>query len=188
MIYIYDSCYLEHAVKKIGDMYSWAVRYLGFDIDEFQRYFQQSGIATQVAQGNPHYILELFGHELAEEVLWKLGWESIPEPKIDRFPEDSPETWAGGMATRLQHRLHVSFEDLHSLLPMSELVSLFPNYMGYDPSIPVADMERLLRRRGLRRTPSWLEWCKAFGFTVPPEEDEDMQEKTGPAKPSPAEA
>ena len=112
MMNAYDKTYRYDTMRNLGAMLDYAVNTCGENLAFFWAKFLASGIAEEIARGNPHYLCGLSGVELAREAARSTGPELPPaSPRIDT---GSPEYWTGWILAYLQWSLNLSFSELEA--------------------------------------------------------------------------
>lgn len=163
MTHAYKESYLNKAQKTLAAMMDFAVFDLKYEPDEFFMLFLQSGLVGEFGRGNPKYIAGKSGAELAREVVFITTGQSVeivPTPRFDR----SPIYWAGWVLAYYQWYSGHSFEEIHKVLPFTELLRMYPTLHEADISkfVSIANevlteskeqsetnLSRLRRARGL---------------------------------------
>ena len=92
MIYAYDKVYLRIAQRSLGEMLSYAVYDLGYELEDYYKRFLQSEYSMRFSKGDLFVITGMSGAELAIRVL------DIPDDDIDLFL---------GQVNLMLHRLKV---------------------------------------------------------------------------------
>lgn len=172
----YKESYLNKAQKTLAAMMDYAVFDLKYDPDEFFMLFLQSGLMDEFGRGNPKYIAGKSGTELAREVVFITTGQLVevtPTPRFDR----SPVYWAAWALAYYQWYSGHSFEEIHKVLPFTELLNMYPTLHEVDINkfVSVADevlveskkksetnLSRLRKARGL----SQKELSDASGVTL----------------------
>mgnify|MGYP000217082287 CR=1 FL=1 len=84
MIYAYDKVYLRIAQRSLGEMLSYAVYDLGYELEDYYKRFLQSEYSMRFSKGDLFVITGMSGAELAIRVL------DIPDDDII-IPSSSPD-------------------------------------------------------------------------------------------------
>lgn len=69
MIYAYDKVYLRIAQRSLGEMLSYAVYDLGYELEDYYKIFLQSEYSMRFSKGDLFVITGMSGAELAIRVL-----------------------------------------------------------------------------------------------------------------------
>lgn len=143
MTHAYKESYLNKAQKTLAAIMEFAVYDLKYEPDEFFMLFLQSGLVNEFGRGNPKYIAGKSGVELAREVVFITTGQSVeaaPTPRFDR----SPIYWAGWALAYYQWYSGHSFEEIHKVLPFTELLRMYPTLHEADISKFVSIVDELL--------------------------------------------
>ena len=127
----YDELYINSAQTILGHAVDFAVMSLGIDPDIFGNAFSVSSISKHFAQGNPVYAAGVNGCELAREVLDEVHI-SYPDVDDDMYLDKSPEYWSGWALAYYQWISCSSFMDILSVIPLSEIIQMYPLYHEMD--------------------------------------------------------
>lgn len=111
MTHAYSELYLEDAMSSLGAMLDYAVGVLNEDLGLFYDRFLVSGIADEIAIGNPKYLGGMSGVELALTVARRTGKEVV-EKEATVYP--GREYWTGWTLAYLQWYFNLSFQVLHA--------------------------------------------------------------------------
>lgn len=131
MIRAYDRTYLEKARTSLGRAFDFVVHDLGMDLDVFAELFSASEFAARFEAGDPAVVAGMSGVELSYSVLEASGasFESIePRYAFDR----SEEYWTGWAAAYYQWARSVTFSNLFSAVPASQMRNLYNPYHEMD--------------------------------------------------------
>jgi DNA-binding XRE family transcriptional regulator len=143
VINAYSEDYLDKVQKNIGHMFDFAVNTLDYDIDSFCEMFIVSGVAGQIENANPAYLVGKTGCELAREVLEKIGkpTEHEDEMYIDR----SPEFWTGWALAYYQWYCAMTFSKIQKAVPASIVLCMYPTLHEADITKFVSVMDEKLK-------------------------------------------
>lgn len=144
-IHAYDSTYLEHAQRNLGDMMDYAVNTCGMEPDHYFNMFLITGVAEQFGNGNPRYVAGMNGCEMAKEVLIKSSFP-IQDEEDEMYLDKSPEYWSGWALAYYQWFSGKSFEKIQKAVSMEEILFMYPTLHETDISKFVEVMEEKLRR------------------------------------------
>jgi DNA-binding transcriptional regulator YiaG len=139
----YKEFYLNKAQKTLASMMDFAVFDIGYEPDEFFMLFIHSGIVDEFGRGNPKYIAGKSGIELAREVIFITTGQSvqtIPTPRFDR----SPIYWASWALAYYQWYSGYSFEEIHKVLPFTELLRMYPTFHEADINKFISVVDEIL--------------------------------------------
>ena len=120
MIHAYNECYLDDAMRNLGEALEFAEIKCNLPMDDFMSMFIASGYASQFEAGVPNVIAGLSGTELTLKVLGASGMELNSVAPIIAY-DYSPEYWCGWILAYYQWRSAKSFSDIHSVLKISRL-------------------------------------------------------------------
>lgn len=127
MICAYDKVYLEKARTALGRMLDFAVYELQYGLSEFFQLFLNSGVAERFGQGDFTLLVGKSGVELAYEVLEQAG---VPYQRIPaKFSANrSEEYWTGWALAYYQWETALSFEEIVSCVPITEICVMYSPY------------------------------------------------------------
>jgi DNA-binding transcriptional regulator YiaG len=125
MIHAYNELYLDDAMCIMGEMLDYAVNDCNYDPDVFFGWFISSGIAEQFENGNPKYVSDMSGVELAREVFLQTKGQKLLTPAS--YPDDRSNVyWAGWIMAYFQWYTSIRFSDMAlNGLSVSEVMSLY---------------------------------------------------------------
>ena len=124
MTHAYDEIYLTEAMSNLGEAFDYASEVCHLELDVFMGHFLASGVAEQFGIGNPRYVSGLSGTELVIETLSKTNPSVIPADPVCNASL-SPEYWCGYVLAYFQWKSSLSFKRIQSLIPASEILSLY---------------------------------------------------------------
>ncbi len=120
----YNECYLNDAMKNLGEAFDYAVNRCQMDPDEFMNLFLTGSTADLFGFGVPQYVCGMSGTELAIRVINQSGLHrDFPEP-ADTY-ERSPEYWGGWVLAYYQWYTGRSFRDIMKFVSMEELIGMY---------------------------------------------------------------
>lgn len=125
MRHAYDECYLDDAMKNLGEAVEYASIACAVSPDQFMEMMIAGGIAKMVERGVPEYISGMSGTELACEVIRSAGLERDMPAAIVSY-DYSPEYWSGWITAYYQWESGLRFRDIIVFLPMQEIVRMYP--------------------------------------------------------------
>ena len=120
----YSQLYLSKTSRTVGNMLHDAVVEFGMDGDEFLKFFVQSGIATEIEDGNPKYIAGKSGLELFLDVMEITTGKTYDVSFITNYNR-SPEYWVGWVLTHYQWYSGHTFKNILEIIPYRELLGLY---------------------------------------------------------------
>lgn len=122
-----SSLFLDEAMENLGSCFDYAVRFLGFDIDEFGTYFLRSNFDNYFYRLCPEYVLGISGSDSTERILDKCGI-SFTSKKYITDDSRTPEYWAGWIMMYYVNKKNISFKELLEYVSLSEIVSMYDPY------------------------------------------------------------
>lgn len=130
-IHAYDEEYVPGAQRILGDAVDFAVMTLRLDPDQFAMMFAVSDVSRQFANGNPRYIAGMNGCELARRVLTEVHM-SFEDAEDAMYIDKGPEYWAGWALAYCQWYMNISFLEILTAVPMSQILEMYPIYHEMD--------------------------------------------------------
>ena len=130
MIHAYDKNYLLKAQNNLGSMFDFAVYDLNEKLDSFFQKFLQSDICPRFEQGESTVIAGRSGIELALQVLENESQGKKYRPVANR----SSEYWCGWALAYFQWFTNLSFSQINSFIPVTEVLALYSPYHEMDIS------------------------------------------------------
>ena len=125
MMHAYDECYLDDAMKNLGEAMDYAVNQCQLSMSEFMQMFIASGYAKLFEKGTPRYVSGLSGTELVCDILFRVESKS-DFPTIQIEYSCSKEYWCGWVLAYYQGYSGKSFKDILSSLPMEQIERMYP--------------------------------------------------------------
>ncbi|MBQ2923673.1 MAG: helix-turn-helix transcriptional regulator [Tyzzerella sp.] len=125
MMHAYDECYLDDAMKNLGEAMDYAVNQCQLSMSEFMQMFIASGYAKLFEKGTPRYVSGLSGTELVCDILFRVESKS-DFPTIQIEYSCSKEYWCGWILAYYQWYSGKSFKDILSCLPMEQIERMYP--------------------------------------------------------------
>ena len=125
MMHAYDECYLDDAMKNLGEAMDYAVNQCELSMSEFMQMFIASGYAKLFEKGTPRYVSGLSGTELVCDILFRVESKS-DFPTIQIEYSCSKEYWCGWILAYYQWYSGKSFKDILSSLPMEQIERMYP--------------------------------------------------------------
>ena len=132
-MHAYDSTYLEHAQKNLGDMMDYAVNTCGMEADSYFIMFITTGIAEQFGKGNPKYVVGMSGCELVRVVLDKSKFMLQSQEDV-MYLYKSPEYWSGWALAYYQWFSAKTFGEIYKAVSMEEILGMYPTLHEADIS------------------------------------------------------
>lgn len=130
MIHAYDKNYLSKAQSTLASMIDFAVYDLNIPIEKFYQNFLVSPISEQFESGESSIIVGKSGVELALEVLEDEKLAKEYRPAANR----SPEYWTGWVLAYFQWQTNLTFKQINSLIPITEILAMYNPYHEMDIS------------------------------------------------------
>lgn len=125
MIHAYNECYLDDAMRNLGEAMDYAVNRCQLSMSEFMQMFIASGYAKLFEKGTPKYVSGLSGTELVCDILIRV--ESKTDfPAIQIEYSCSKEYWCGWILAYYQWYSGKSFKDILGSLPMEQIERMYP--------------------------------------------------------------
>ena len=124
IIHAYSKLYLSKTSRTVGNMLHDAVVEFGMDGDEFLKLFVQSGIASEIEDGNPKYIAGKSGLELFLDVMEITTGKTYDVALVENYHR-SPEYWVGWAITHYQWHSGHTFKNILDTIPYKELLGLY---------------------------------------------------------------
>ena len=145
MIRAYDKNYLAKAQNNMASMLDFAVYDLNEDLTSFYKKFLQSRVSRQFERGESAVIAGKSGVELALEVLGNEKLASKYRPAANR----TPEFWCGWALAYFQWFTNLSFLEINTFIPVSEVLAFYSPYHEMDISKFCDKMIELYNNRKL---------------------------------------
>lgn len=142
----YYEGYLDNAQDILGNMLDYAVNRCCLDPEDFFVMFLTSGAAEQFERGNPRYVVGMTGAELAKEVIQKVTGKEPEEPEEPDL-DKTPEYWCGWILAYYQWRTCRSFQRIYQVIPIKELLHLYPTHHEADVERAVDTMNHIYKKR-----------------------------------------
>ncbi|MCR4650747.1 MAG: helix-turn-helix domain-containing protein [Lachnospiraceae bacterium] len=130
MIHAYDKNYLSKAQSSLASMIDFAVYDLSLPLEMFYQRFLTSPVSEQFGSGESSIIAGKSGVELALEVVGDDNLAKEYRPVANR----SPEYWVGWALAYFQWQTNLSFKQINSLIPITEILAMYDPYHEMDIS------------------------------------------------------
>ena len=130
MIHAYDKNYLSKAQSSLASMFDFAVYDLNKNLADFYKQFLLSDISVRFAQGDSSVIAGKSGVEIALEVIGDETLAKEYHPVANR----SPEYWTGWALAYYQWQTNLSFKQIDSFIPITEVLAMYNPYHEMDVS------------------------------------------------------
>ena len=127
----YDKEYLPDAQKCLGDAFDFAMVTLEMEPDRWEQLFLASDACRQFENGNPAIICGENGCELVRRILHEHGLLD-PEQADAMYLDKSPEYWCGWALAWYQWYTGQPFRQILSVVPVTELLRMYPVYHEMD--------------------------------------------------------
>lgn len=140
MIYAYDKVYLRIAQRNLGEMLSYAVYDLGYELEKFYTLFLRSEYSVRFSKGDLFVITGMSGAELAIRVL------DIPDDDIimpSYNTAKSQEYWTGWILAYYQWESNKPFDLIDREIPISKIRNMYNPYHEMDISAAILKMREL---------------------------------------------
>lgn len=121
----YQKCYLDDAMRNLGEAVEYAVLKCSLLPDRFMEMFIAGGLAEGFEHGVPRYVSGMSGTELAVEVLHRAGLHKDLSPVVDTNTY-SEEYWSGWILARYQWECGLRFRDIIRFLPLRDIIRMYP--------------------------------------------------------------
>lgn len=148
MIHAYDEQYLNDAMCNLGEAFDFAANVCQVELDDFLSMMISTGIAFQFERGVPKYVSGMSGTELALEVLQKSG-VPVENPAARTEYSCSPEYWTGWIIAYFQWHTGRTFQNIREVLPMQEILRLYPILHEVSEDRAVDGLNRVIRGKAL---------------------------------------
>jgi DNA-binding transcriptional regulator YiaG len=152
-------------MNNLGDAFDYAVYDCKVELSDFCSFFLVSGVADAFGRGTPKYIAGMSGPELAEIVLFKTKGQ-VPEARISRSIDKSPEYWSGWILAYYQWYTGRSFAELYDLgITTDHLLNVYPTLHEADITRFVTLANELIAKNERGRSTKLHTIRKAAGLT-----------------------
>ncbi|MBQ5470583.1 MAG: helix-turn-helix transcriptional regulator [Treponema sp.] len=143
MIHAYDKNYLSKAQSSLASMIDFAVYDLKIPLEKFYQSFLASPVSERFESGESSIIAGLSGVELALEVIGDENLAKKYRPAANR----SPEYWTGWALAYFQWQTNLTFKQINSLIPITEILAMYNPYHEMDISQFCDKMTELYKSR-----------------------------------------
>ena len=124
-MYAYAQCYLDDAMKNLGETVDHAVCRCGLLPDRFMEMFIAGGLADGFERGSPRIVSGMSGTELACETIRRAGiHRNLPDAV--RTNDYSAEYWSGWILACCQWECGLRFRDIVRFLTMRDILRMYP--------------------------------------------------------------
>lgn len=140
MIYAYDKVYLRIAQRNLGEMLSYAVYDLGYELEKFYMLFLRSEYSVRFSKGDLFVIAGMSGAELAIKVL------DVPDDDIimpSYNTAKSQEYWTGWIMAYYQWESGRTFEMIDREISISKIRNMYNPYHEMDISSAILKMREM---------------------------------------------
>ncbi len=146
MMHAYDECYLNDAMKNLGEAVDYAVNCCKLSMSEFMQMFLASGYAKLFEKGTPKYVSGISGTELVCDIFIRV------ESKHDFLPAQieyscSKEYWCGWILAYYQWYSGKSFKDILNILSMEQLERMYSTMHEASEQRFVDAVENIISRK-----------------------------------------
>ena len=125
MLRAYDEMFLRRAMSNMADMFDLAINGFGIPDEDFVRMFVGSEVCRRIENGEPAYIIGMCGEDVALRVIEETTG-IVPEMSYEENYDRTPEHWCGWVCAYYQWLKGISYRELFSIIPVDELLSLYP--------------------------------------------------------------
>ena len=129
----YDEIYLNTAQNILGHAVDFAVMTLELTPDTFGAALAVSEASKQFGTGNPRYVAGMNGCEFARFVLSETH-TPFTDQEDAMYIDRSVEYWAGWALAFYQWYSARSFMEILDIVPLSEIINMYPTYHEMDIS------------------------------------------------------
>lgn len=143
MIRAYDKNYLSKAQSTLASMLDFAVYDLNMSLEKFYQSFLESTVSNRFESGESSIIAGKSGVELALEVVGNENLAKEYRPAANR----SPEYWVGWALAFFQWQTNLTFKQINSLIPITEIRAMYNPYHEMDISQFCDKMRELYNSR-----------------------------------------
>ncbi len=143
MILAYDKNYLSKAQSTLASMLDFAVYDLNMSLEKFYQSFLESTVSNRFESGESSIIAGKSGVELALEVVGNENLAKEYRPAANR----SPEYWVGWALDFFQWQTNLTFKQINSLIPITEIRAMYNPYHEMDISQFCDKMRELYNSR-----------------------------------------
>ena len=148
MMHAYNEEYIRNAQYSLGNMLDFAVYSAGQSLSIFYSRFLNSNISREFAHGSPKYIAGKSGIELALDIFYDMHLDESEIQKAllnyQQKPDGrSPEFWTGYAIAYYQWFSALSFSHINDILPIENVLKMYPKYHEMDIHHFVDRMEEL---------------------------------------------
>lgn len=130
MILAYDKNYLSKAQSTLASMLDFAVYDLNVSLEKFYQRFLESTVSNRFESGESSIIAGKSGVELVLEVVGNEKLSKEYRPAENR----SPEYWVGWALAFFQWQTNLTFKQINSLIPITEIRAMYNPYHEMDIS------------------------------------------------------
>jgi DNA-binding XRE family transcriptional regulator len=144
----YNEIYLDDAMRNLANAFDYAVNSCNMDIDLFGEFFIASEFDKEFGKGNPRLVSGMSGVELVRSIYYKIYKEDILPDPIYNF-DRTKEYWLGFTLAYYQWYSGRRFKDIIEIVPLSNMLQMYPEYHEMDIMRFVEVMEERLNDRRL---------------------------------------
>ncbi len=148
MTHAYSECYLDDAMRNLGEAFDFAHNVCRLELDAFLTMMISTGIAVQFGHGVPKYVCGMSGTELVLEVL-RLSGNTVEDAFAQVEYDCSPEYWCGWITAYFQWRTGRSFQNIHESLSIKEIHALYHLFHETSEERASDTLERIIQRKAL---------------------------------------
>ena len=146
MNYAYRECYLNDAMRNLGEMTEYAHDACNINPEKALRYFVISGYANRFEQGDPGVVCGLSGTELLQRAAEKCGEVKEWPPAIVKYSTEE-YYWIGYILAYFQWSINRSFGSILDTVSPDDLLNMYPALHTASEERAVSSIADLYRSR-----------------------------------------
>lgn len=148
MMRAYNECYLNDAMRILGEAVEYAVCECRMEIDEFFDLFITSGIANYFGKGVPKYVAGMTGMELVDEIFFKTGYHKGTDcPPVTKDYSLSAEYWCGWSLALYQWFSGNSYMRIIECIDGNTLARMYPSLHEAPEQKVIESMNNIIKRK-----------------------------------------
>lgn len=118
----YSELYIHDAQKTIAHSFDYAVKKIGFSLEQYAMNFAYFKYIDLIENGDPHYLCGMSGIELSREIC------NINE-RLGRIPYNPQlEYWTGWILCYYQWCRNISYKDILAKFSIADFRAAFPTF------------------------------------------------------------
>lgn len=162
MIHAYNEEYLPYVRSNMGTLFHIALSVDGMDIDDLSKEFVASKVSKMISNGEPAYLVGRSGRELHCELFFDISDRDIKVSCDSGY-------WLGHTLAYLQWYWNIPFDELECIVPMKEVLAMYPTMHEAD----ISKINEFVGRR-IHSEPFMKARRKKLGYT-----QNDLSRMTG---------